>query len=175
MVQTKIKSFGGNIAITGTLTVNNVENSFIPTGLIIIWNSLTAPTGWAICDGTNGTPNLTDKFVIASGQTYSPGQTGGAYNVTLSNANLPSHNHAVQIGAVNQQHGHNFTGFSNLNFGWQLYGGQLGFFTPGANQNRGVTASGMNHNHTVNLGNTGSSSAWSPLPPFYTLSYIMKL
>jgi len=49
-------------------------------GMIILWHGsiVSIPTGWHICDGTEGTPNLTDKFVVGAGNTYAPEETGGA-------------------------------------------------------------------------------------------------
>lgn len=36
------------------------------------------PTGWTLCDGNNGTPNLKNKFVIGAGNSFNPGDTGGS-------------------------------------------------------------------------------------------------
>lgn len=62
--------------------------NYLPIGSIIMFNgqSSAIPDGWHICDGTNGTPNLTDKFIKASN---TAGQTGGSNSVTLSKSNLP--------------------------------------------------------------------------------------
>jgi hypothetical protein len=38
----------------------------------------TIPSGWHLCDGTMGTPDLRDRFIVAAGNTYSPGQQGGS-------------------------------------------------------------------------------------------------
>lgn len=40
-------------------------------------------TNWHICDGTNGTPDLRDKFVIGAGSTYAKGVSGGSTGVTV--------------------------------------------------------------------------------------------
>jgi len=76
---------------SSTVTVNGVEMFFVPRGAIIMWSGSAAniPPGWALCDGTNGTPDLRDKFIIAAGGTYSPGATGGS----------TSHTHTVDIAA----------------------------------------------------------------------------
>jgi len=64
------------------------------TGMILLWSGaiVDIPDGWNICDGTNGTPDLTDKFIIAAGNTYNPGDSGGSasHNHTASQA---AHNH----------------------------------------------------------------------------------
>lgn len=58
----------------------------LPSGVIVLWfGSIgSIPAGFVICDGTLGTPNLKDKFLVGSGSTYVVDETGGAVN----------HNHA---------------------------------------------------------------------------------
>jgi microcystin-dependent protein len=48
-------------------------------GLICLWYGSVAsiPTGWHLCDGTYGTPDLRDKFVFGAGGGYAVGATGG--------------------------------------------------------------------------------------------------
>lgn len=66
----------------------------LPLGTIIMFNGAVSkiPKGWSICDGTNGTPNLIDRFVKASN---SAGVIGGADSFTLTVGNLPPHSHNV--------------------------------------------------------------------------------
>ena len=51
-----------------------------PHGIICMWSGSIAaiPAGWVICDGTHGTPDLRDKFIIGAGTTYAPGASGGS-------------------------------------------------------------------------------------------------
>ena len=57
--------------------------------MIILWYGpiVLIPTGWQLCDGTNGSPDLQNLFIVGAGDTYAPGNTGGA----------ETHNHAFQI------------------------------------------------------------------------------
>ena len=57
----------------------------VPSGGIIIWSgaSTAIPSGWFLCDGLNGTPDLRDRFVVGAGSTYAVGATGGSANATL--------------------------------------------------------------------------------------------
>lgn len=64
--------------------VNEFVASNIPVGGIIMWSGETVPDGWLLCDGANGTPDLRDKFVIGSGNTYNTGDTGGAVEHTTT-------------------------------------------------------------------------------------------
>ena len=65
--------------------LNRLEE-VVPTGFIGMWSgsASTIPTGWALCDGTNGTPNLTDRFILGAGKAYQPGATGGTATATPS-------------------------------------------------------------------------------------------
>ena len=57
-------------------------NGTIPVGGIILWSGsiVSIPTGWALCNGSNGTPNLTDKFIVGAGNAYAVGGTAAAIN-----------------------------------------------------------------------------------------------
>src|SRR5262245_41647431 len=52
----------------------------IPAGVIVMWSGslVSIPTGWKLCDGSGGTPDLTDKFVRGAPPAVDPGSTGGA-------------------------------------------------------------------------------------------------
>lgn len=74
----------------------------VPTGGIIMWdNNGYIPLGFALCDGSFGTPNLTGKFVRAN---TTAGGTGGSGSFTIATGNLPSHSHSITA-AANHQHG----------------------------------------------------------------------
>ena len=65
----------------------------VPTGGIIMWdNNGYIPLGFALCDGSFGTPNLTGKFVRAN---TTAGGTGGSGSFTIATGNLPSHSHTI--------------------------------------------------------------------------------
>ena len=70
-----------------TATETKIEN-YMPIGSIIMYNGLASeiPENWAICDGTNGTPDLTDKFIKAGTTT---GQTGGSNSIKLNPSDIP--------------------------------------------------------------------------------------
>ena len=56
-----------------TLEVDNIIHrnykSDVPVGTIIMWSGTQLPEGWSVCDGTNNTPNLIDRFVLATTET----------------------------------------------------------------------------------------------------------
>ena len=71
----------------------------MPIGAIIIWSGLIAsiPVGWQKCDGTNGTPNLTNRFVLGGTADPGIGTTGGAGNHSHPFTDN-GHFHTVQTG-----------------------------------------------------------------------------
>jgi microcystin-dependent protein len=120
----------------------------VPTGGIIMWSGSIAniPSGFALCDGTSGTPDLTDRFVVgAGGSDYNVGDTGGQEEVQLSVAELPSHKH-------------DFTAFT--------VGSQSG---SGTFESRFDLAG-----ETPQTENTGGDQPHENRPPYYALAYIMK-
>lgn len=42
--------------------------STLPSGVIVMWSGSSIPSGWALCDGTNGTPDLRDRFIVGAGE-----------------------------------------------------------------------------------------------------------
>lgn len=71
-----------------------------PVGSIVIWSGTedNIPAGWQLCNGTNGTPDLRDKFVLSAGPNHPIGETGGSEEVTLTVAQMPSHRHDLKYG-----------------------------------------------------------------------------
>ena len=73
----------------------------LPIGSIIMWGLGVdnIPSGWHQCDGGVydgvATPDLRDRFVMAAGPNHAAGTTGGRSSITISNDNIPLHNHKV--------------------------------------------------------------------------------
>jgi len=49
------------------VTWTDVFSAGVPSGTIVAFRGSTAPSGWAICDGTNGTPDLRGRFIRGLG------------------------------------------------------------------------------------------------------------
>ena len=66
-----------------------------PIGTINMWSGFLAdiPLGWFICDGLNGTPDLTTRFLRGSPDSVNPGNTGGSDTHTLIEAEMDAHGH----------------------------------------------------------------------------------
>ena len=128
------EAIGENELDAGVLD-SNLVNSFVPIGGIIMWSGTVAQaealTNWAICDGQNGTPDLRDRFVLGVGSsvaasTASVDDTGGDNSITLSEGQMPSHNH--DLNDPNHSHGVTDNGHYHMEFKSGNYG---------ANQNQG--------------------------------------
>ena len=76
----KIQDKSG-LTVAGNLTVQGSFN-YLPTGTIVAYNQTTAPTGWAICNGSQGTPDLRGRFIFGNGGSRGMNSTGGAETVT---------------------------------------------------------------------------------------------
>jgi microcystin-dependent protein len=137
-------------------------SSTIPSGLIAIWSGSTGsiPSGWVICDGSNGTPDLRNSFILGAGNTYAVGATGGTTTTTLTQSNLPNVNFTV----TDPGHAHTFQGSIYNNPATTGGGSAAGGTTLTTN----TAVTGI----TVNSG--GSGTAFNILPPYYALAYIMK-
>jgi hypothetical protein len=69
----------------------------IPSGVIVMWSGplSSIPSGWALCDGTNGTPDLRDRFIYGWSDGVNPGGTGGSTSHTheAGTYEAPAHTH----------------------------------------------------------------------------------
>jgi hypothetical protein len=148
----------GIIGVAGTST-----GTTIPTGMISLWYGSigSVPVGWYLCDGTNGTPDLRDKFVVGAGSTYSVAATGGA-----ADAIVVSHNHTATV----TDPGHTHTARSEAQVGSNSSIAQMGTntVTTGTFINSAVTGI------SVTNASAGVSGTNANLPPYYALAYVMK-
>ena len=156
-----IKAGAADIAATvpdGAITAAKLAPGVaIPPGTILMWSGAVnqIPQGWALCDGTNGTPNLGSKFIVGVGgaDNYAVGDKGGLERVTLTAAQMPSHKHAIDSSEGIWYYG---SGWFNISSGG--YDGNWG--------------------HNVTNPQTlyaGGDQPHENRPPYYALCFIMKL
>lgn len=157
----------------GIIGVQATSGATIPAGLISMWSGSigSIPSGWYLCDGSNGTPNLTDRFVIGAGSTYAVNGTGGATTVSLASTNLPAHTHTATV----TDPGHTHTTSNTLAaYNTQtLAGGPSTTWNPAsATINSATTGISV----SVSGGGSGGASgtAFSILPTYYALAFIQK-
>jgi len=159
-----------NTQIATTAFVTTAVGASFPTGGIILWSGSIAaiPSGWALCNGSNGTPDLRNRFIIGAGSTYAVDATGGS-----ADAIVVSHTHtATSTSTVTDPgHSHGYT-----SFGYDGGGGPGLSRTPDSVNNQSSTSTtGITVATTTTNASTGSSGTNANLPPYYALAYIMKL
>jgi len=180
----KITGMANGTALTDAATVGQA----VPSGAILMWSGSigSIPSGWLICDGTNGTPDLRSRFVVGAGSTYAVNATGGsadaiavAHTHTYSgttggmSANA-SHSHSVS------DPGHSHSGQVGQNNGTGYAVGQPSGLEIGgigaAATNISIVSASVAHTHTFSgtTASTGSSGTNANLPPYLALAYIMK-
>ena len=179
---------------------NSIQTAAIPAGAIVIWNGLISsiPTGWSLCNGSNGTPDLRDRFIVGSGSTYSLGDTGGSNTVTLTSPQIPVHSHPApaSVSPVGSHTHPRSTGTSGAhthpnNGIWQGFPGnpiggpgtaRIGNPSPSTGPGGGHShpfamgdAGGHTHPISVTINPAGAGDAHENRPPYYAIAFIMRL
>jgi len=189
-------SVTGNTTLSSTLTVNSSVGTsgqalisrgaglspqwgtVFVTGMIMMWSGTiaTIPSGWVLCDGTNSTPDLRNRFIIGANAddggaaktnvTGSATQTGGSKDaIVVSHTHTltdPGHSHAPAtnrfwVGPIKGSDGtideSRIAGINDRDL----------FSTNTATATTGIT-----------VDSTGSSGTNANLVPYYALAFIMK-
>jgi hypothetical protein len=156
-----IQSYDNLYGIIGTAPASGTT---FPAGGIIIWSGAigAVPSGWYLCDGTNGTPDLRNRFIVGAGSTYSVGGSGGS-----ADAITVTHTHTATSVVTDPGHVHTYS----------MAGGTGAPIAAGAaistaTANTGSQVTGVTV-ATTNA-NAGVSGTNANLPPYWALAYIQK-
>lgn len=158
------------------------------------------PDNWALCDGTNGTPDLRNRFIVGAGDTYAEDATGGAathsHTVTIDSGGAHSHTGTVGDTAltVAQLPVHKHANGVTDNVTTDVFSRgtvAAGSTTPNSIESNGAdgvwegytseVGSGDTHTHTLSTdvsgahNHTGSTAASSSLPPYYALAFVKRI
>ena len=135
---------------TNLLKIDGTAGGIVPSGAIIMWSGAAnaIPTGYVLCNGSNSTPDLRNRFVVGagSGSNYNVIDTGGADSVTLTVNQIPAHTHTYIDQYVAIDNG----------------------YRPWPANNNDCAA------RNVNSGSTGGGQSHENRPPYYALCFIMK-
>ena len=200
-----IKTTSGKISASGfssDITATNVAGP-VPQGGIIMWSGPVAsiPAGWQLCDGSNGSPDLSGRFVLGAGArkeqireadgTISDGDTKtfavdnvlGADQIILSVEEMPAHEHSGETDE-DGSHRHHTVANGDAADGddmiqrYKSYGDSDSYsLTTDAddgNYTSAKTSSNGKHTHTFNTDEQGADDKSYNMPPYYVLAYIMK-
>jgi hypothetical protein len=172
-------SSGNLLTSNGTTWTSAAPPTSFVAGMIMMWSGTiaTIPSGWVLCNGSSGTPDLRDRFIIGASQddagaaktnvTGSLTQSGGS-----KDAIVVSHTHtATSTSTVTDPgHSHGYT-----SFGYDGGGGPGLSRTPDSVNNQASTSTtGITVATTTTNSTTGSSGTNANLPPYYALAFIMK-
>ena len=179
----------------------NTDNAFLPSGSLIEYFGTDDPSGWVICDGeerdnstglynilislgigsstttstttTYTPPNLKNRMLYGSsnGVTQIP---GGSSTVALSDSNLPSHTHTIDISDNGHSHNVATTSIQQSSY---LQTGINQVWGPWAGANYPIVLTAQNNTTGIiaSAGTTGSGSSFSILPPYVTVNFILKI
>jgi len=164
----------------GTGATPTWGNAFV-AGMIMMWSGTiaTIPSGWYLCDGTNSTPDLRNKFIVAANAddggvakttiTGSATQTGGS-----KDAINVSHTHTATSSVTDPGHDHDTNakyagGGDDVTKMSTAYTGGASFTNTTAviSNTTGISVS-------TSISTEGSSGTNANLPPYYALAFIMK-
>jgi microcystin-dependent protein len=188
-------SINGNVSAAGNTSIASLNvsgfsnNALVPTGAIFIWsgNLASIPSGWVICDGTNGTPDLRERFVVGVGLTdntsvsgttaYSPGAGGNTFNsisLTANETGLRSHTHTI----TDPMHSHRIDNGREFAV-WISNEADAGSGSSGNEVHATIHPESVDLKETGIIVNSVASSdalqAHENRPPYYALAFIMKL
>jgi hypothetical protein len=178
-------------------------NPVVPSGVIWMWSGSIAsiPAGWALCNGSSGTPNLMDRFIVGAGSAYAPGATGGSLTTSeagshthgefgtteftaLTVAQMPAHQHT---GTTDPNGSHNHAlPRSAIGAGGANPGFSAGSLYDPTGPIDNTELNGLHtHNFTTNFQGSGEghvhaisaagTHTHTVTPPYYALAFIMKL
>jgi hypothetical protein len=151
--------FTGGIIVNGKIEFTNKDTllmDILPRGIILSFNSMNPPLGWTLCNGLNGAPDLRGRFVLGSGKGTGLtnriiNTTGGEENHTLNIPEMPGHNHNIRLSHMGA-----------------------------ASHHEVADRLAKGHDSSLGIGNNviedaGQGLPHNNMPPFYVLTYIMKL
>lgn len=146
----------------------NAASSALPIGAIIMWSGISLPSDeWAYCDGREGRPNLSGRFIVGqdpSQEDYARvGNTGGSNEVILATDNLPSHTHEIDDYYLAEDKI------------WSGADGEVRLDRKVAGSHDTDTDNIYAHYLTHDSKSTGGNVAHENRPPFYVLAYIIKI
>ena len=145
----------------------NFTTALVPIGGIIMWSGSTGsiPTGYRLCNGANGTPDLRNRFIVGAGSGYVVGNTGGSANATLV-----SHSHTATSSVSDPGHNHQWGVNDEI--------GAAGGGNPDAADGtsyRNTTTNTTGISVSTSIAASGSPATNANLPPYYALAFIMRV
>jgi microcystin-dependent protein len=158
----------------------SVEASSVPQGTILSWFGQLAniPSGFAVCDGKNGTPDLRNRFIVGAGDAYKLSDIGGEDAVKLEPSQTSSHYHTFGYHNANNNGYFITTASKKINASLPSGTHPAKWNGSGGGGWYGWDGSGWAGGQNLVTSLTVVTEAQKPhenRPPYYALHYIMKL
>lgn len=165
-------------AAQAELLINSILQQLLPVGIICRWYGSVAsiPSGWSLCNGSGGTPDLRNRFVIGAGGSYAPHATGGAATATSTAAGSHNHggstgSHVLTVGEMpRHKHGLGNDVVKDRGSGGTITGS--GVYADGAAETD-EQGNDEAHSHTIPT-QADHTHDVATMPPYYALCYIMR-
>ena len=196
-----------DLTVNGNVTFTNKDNlnyfmEIIPQNMIIAWAppvNTSIPKGWALCDGSNETPDLRGRFIYGNDSTHPIKSTGGSENVILLTNMMPPHIHNIygypgcfERGPIDPSSCGNYPGNFESHNSWQLYNrsdchcdsvSPDNIIDINGNTVKNIMSAYGTYTNAVNTTDPtkpqynydGYNSAHNNMPPYYILIYIIKI
>jgi microcystin-dependent protein len=164
---------GATSAVNARINLDVAQAVYaVPSGGIIMWSGTIAaiPTGWLLCNGTSGTPDLRNRFIIGASV-----DNAGVANTSITGSNtqsggskdaiVPYHSHTI----TDPGHAHTFNNYSTTSGGATspIIGNSNSIASTSTNSaSTGITA--------TNFAGTSGNATNANLVPYFALAFIMK-
>ena len=146
----------GNVEVP-QISKNEIVNYIYPVGSLYWSSKSTDPA--TLFGGT--WKRIKDKFILAAGDTYAAGATGGEATHTLTINEMPAHSHSGSVGNAGE-HSHSIS--TQLDVDYNVNGNIVacGYSTSITK----YTGNAGNHSHNISINNTGGGKSHNNMPPY---------
>ncbi len=133
--------------------------SGFPAGVIVMWSGSldSIPAGWALCDGSDGTPDLSNRFVLGVGAAEYLGNTGGS---RAHQHRTRDHIHQIDPPALRLRPAYGYSGYGGTAIRDRYYM---------------IREQSLDIRPFKSGSTTVMPDSVPHLPPYYKIAFIMKL
>ena len=163
----------------------DISSISFPKGMVVPFyynnkSTLEYMAGWAVCDGTNGTPDLRGRFINMYNDknqnilNYNINETGGSDETLLEKENVPAHNHTIDKNKITYRN-NTASGCGGGAVGWDVNGNDQNYFQASSLSGNCTSCASSGE---FSLSKEGGVDKIEPLnnsPPFFTIIFLMKL
>lgn len=156
-------------------------HDLVPRGIITMWYGSVSdvPDGWLLCDGSSGTPDLRERFIVGAGRQYSPNNVGGAESVKLTANQSGLRSHTVSGSTkTDGKHRHEYLDTymdeNNPTSKGDYEDGDGVQYKWHRRTTYNTNHSNHKHQISINVAASNAIEFHENRPPYYALAYIMK-